>query len=135
MNRDLPVVDDYMARDLTTFQPDDDIHSAVRVLLDTHFSGAPVVDANGNLAGMLSKKDCLQVVYNTSYHQDWGGQVQDYMTRGVSTLDSGTDIMRAADQFTQSMYRRFPVMERGRMIGQISRCDILRALDERWGQR
>ena len=70
-----PGIDKYMAVDLDCFKPEDDIVYATRVLLDRHFSGAPVVDSDGNLVGVLSKKDCMKIIYNTAYHQDWGGQV------------------------------------------------------------
>ncbi len=128
----IPTVDDYMARVLYTFSPADDIHTAVETLLNERISGAPVVDENGKLVGVLSKKDCLKVVYAASYHQDWGGRVDEYMSKDVHTIESGTDIIAAADFFVQSVYRRFPVMADGRMIGQISRCDILRALHDQW---
>lgn len=125
-------VDDYMARDLITFGPGDDILKAVNVLLDERISGAPVVDSGGRLVGVLSKKDCLGIVYSASYHQEWGGRVEDYMSRDVETIDAGTDIIKAADIFMSSSYRRFPVLENGRLMGQISRADILRALREHW---
>lgn len=121
-----------MARDLITFMPGDDIHTAVNVLLDERLSGAPVVDGRGRLVGVLSKKDCFEVVYNSSYHQEWGGRVEEYMTREVTTIESGTDIIKAADLFMSSRFRRFPILKNGRMTGQISRADLLRALEEHW---
>lgn len=132
MNKPAPVVDFYMARDLFTFRPEDDIHTAVNVLLDQRISGAPVVDGQGELVGVLSKKDCFRVIYSASYYRDWGGQVQDYMSTNPDTIESGTDVIAAADRFLNSRYRRFPVIEHGRMIGQISRHDILRALGDLW---
>ncbi len=128
----LPKVDDYMAKDLYTFLPSDNIHSAAKILMQKHISGAPVVDEAGSLVGVLSKKDCLKVVYVASYHQDWGGRVDEYMSREIRTIESGTDIIAAADLFVESNYRRFPVLENGRMVGQISRQDILRALYDQW---
>lgn len=126
----LPIVDDYMTRTLIQFSPEENIHAAAKTLLDKHISGAPVIDEAGELVGVLSKKDCLQVVYNASYHKDWGGRVDEYMSHEVRTIDSGTDIIAVADLFVESSFRRFPVMENGRMIGQISRQDVLRALYE-----
>ena len=128
----LPKVDDYMVKDLYTFSPSDNIHTAAKTLMEKHISGAPVLDEAGNLVGVLSKKDCLKVVYVASYHQDWGGRVDEYMSREVRSIESGMDIIAAADLFVESSYRRFPVLENGRMIGQISRQDILRALYDQW---
>lgn len=128
-----PTVDDYMRRRLITFGPDDDILMAAKILLTERISGAPVVDAGGRLVGMLSKKDCFGVVYASSYHQELAGRVRDYMSTDVQTIESGTDIIKAADLFRRSSFRRFPVMENGRIKGQISRADLLRALVEHWG--
>jgi CBS domain-containing protein len=50
----------------------------------------------------------------------------------VTTIASGTDIIKAADLFMSSNFRRFPILENGRMTGQISRADLLRALEEHW---
>jgi predicted transcriptional regulator len=132
MSKLVPTVDDYMARDLITVTPGDDIHTAVKLLLEERISGAPVLDPKGQLVGVLSKGDCLEVVYSTSYHQEWGGCVADYMSKEVTTIASGTDIIKAADMFMNSTFRRFPILENGRLTGQISRADILRALEDHW---
>ena len=132
MNKLVPTVDDYMATNLIVFMPGDDIHTAVKMLLEKRISGAPVVDRRGRLVGVLSKKDCMEVVYSTSYHQEWGGCVEDYMSKEVTTIASGTDIIKAADIFMSSAFRRFPIMKNGRMTGQISRADLLRALEDHW---
>ena len=132
MNKLVPTVDDYMATDLIVFMPGDDIHTAVKMLLEKRISGAPVVDRRGRLVGVLSKKDCMEVVYSTSYHQEGGGCVEDYMSKEVTTIASGTDIIKAADIFMSSAFRRFPIMKNGRMTGQISRADLLRALEDHW---
>ena len=125
-----PGVEAYMATELVTVAPGDDIVDAMRVLLDKRLSGAPVVDGDGRLVGVLSKKDCLKIVYNTAYHQDWGGTVSQYMSREVEHIDAGSSILDAAEKFLESHFRRFPVLRDGRLVGQISRSDILRAIDE-----
>jgi len=123
-------IEQYMATELLSFSPDDDIIHAMRVLLKRNFSGAPVLDDNGKLVGMLSQKDCLEIVFNTAYHQDWGGRVEQYMSRDVEHIDAGSSISDAADKFLHSSFRRFPVLRDGQLVGQISRRDIMRAIDE-----
>jgi CBS domain-containing protein len=125
-----PTIENYMATELVTFSPDDDIIQAMRVLLDKHLSGAPVVGEGGKLLGILSQKDCLAIVYNTAYHQDIGGKVGQYMQHKVEHLEADCSIFDAADHFLHSSYRRFPVLRGGELVGQISRHDIMRAIDE-----
>ena len=129
---DLPLVHDYMAKSLTTFKPEDSIHHAVRILLQKRFSGAPVIDENGELVGLISKKDCLSVVYAGSFHKEWSGEVKDYMNTEIEFIEADTDIIAAADRFVQSRFRRFPVMSDGELVGLISRHDILKALNDQW---
>lgn len=125
-------IENYMATELVCFTPDDDIIHAMRVLQEKHFSGAPVLDQAGRIVGMLSQKDCLAIVFNTAYHQDWGGQVEQYMAREVEHIEAGSSIVDVAEKFLHSNYRRFPVLREGQLVGQISRHDILRALDENY---
>lgn len=125
-------IEKYMATELVSFAPEDDIIHAMRVLLDKHLSGAPVLDRSGQMVGVLSQKDCLAIVYNTAYHQDWGGQVEQYMSREVDHIDADSSILEVADKFLHSSYRRFPVLRDGQLVGQISRHDIMRALDENY---
>lgn len=130
---DNPEIRNYMARKLTTLAPATEINAAMQVLLNQKISGAPVVNDQGHLVGVLSKKDCLKAALNASYFREWGGRVEDYMSAEVQTLDAGMDIVTAAETFLGSPHRRFPVLEDGRLVGQISRADILRALAELWG--
>ncbi len=123
-------VADIMATRLVTFTPDTNIHEAIRILLDKRLSGAPVVDADGALVGVLSKKDCLKIVLSSRYHDDRGGPVRDFMSEPVETLDAGQDLVSAAQHFLGSHFRRFPVIRNGRLVGQISRYDILKVLAE-----
>ena len=117
---------------LVMLTPEMDIHRAIKLLLKHRISGAPVVDERGNLMRILSKKDCLKVAFDASYHKELGGPVTDYMTRQVQTIDADMDIVEVAESFLRGPYRRFPVMEDGRLVGQISRHDVLRALEELW---
>lgn len=124
----LTTAQDYMTGSLVTFTPDMDVMEAIRLLVDMRISGAPVVDEHGNLAGMLSEKDCLKVALSAGYHGEWGGCVAEYMTPGVETVDADTSILDVARKFIEGHYRRFPVIKNNRLIGQISRRDVLKAL-------
>jgi len=123
---------DYMTRKLVTFTPDMGIHQAIKLLLAKRVSGGPVLDDKGGIVGVLSIKDCLKTAFDASYHQAPGGKVEEFMSENVETIDAGTAIVEVADFFMKSRYRRFPVVEDGRLVGQISRYDVLRALRDLW---
>ncbi|WP_299345538.1 CBS domain-containing protein [uncultured Maritalea sp.] len=125
-------ISDYMTTELMTLLPDTGIVHAVSFLLEKNISGAPVVDANGQLVGVLSMKDCLKAALNASYYQDWGGAVSDYMSYPVETLEADLDIVETAEHLLSSHFRRFPVQRDGHLVGQISRADVLKALVDNW---
>jgi CBS domain-containing protein len=121
-----------MTEDLVVFRPDTDLHVAMRALLDNHISGAPVVDDRGNLVGILSEKDCFRAAFKASYYAELSGPVADYMSPNVETIDAQMDIVEVVELFFRSRYRRFPVMEGNRLVGQLSRRDVLKAVEELW---
>ena len=82
--------------------------------------------------GILTKKDCLKVAFGASYHKERGGRVSDFMSTETETVDAETDIVEVAELFLGSRFRRFPVVRDGRLVGLISRHDVLRALQELW---
>ncbi|MFT6218635.1 MAG: CBS domain-containing protein [Cycloclasticus pugetii] len=128
------LIKDYMATNLTTFTPELEISQAIKYLNTHKISGAPVVDERGTLVGMLSEKDCLQVALQSTYYEDWvGGVVSEYMTEELETVPDTASIVDVAEKFLKSSFKRYPVLdEDGELVGQISRSDVLRALDELW---
>lgn len=129
---DRPKIADYMTTELIVLRPDMEINGAMAILLDKRISGAPVIDAKGQIIGVLSKKDCLRAALNSNYYQEWGGSVADYMTTDVETLEADMELVEAAERFLASHFRRFPVLHNGRLAGQISRVDVLRGLTANW---
>lgn len=125
-------VSDHMSTKLVTFTPDMDIHRAIKLLLKSRISGAPVVDDRGELVGVLTKKDCLKTAFSASYHKEWGGTVADFMSRDAQTVEADTDMVEVAERFLKSSFHRFPVMRNQRLVGIISRHDVLTALDALW---
>ncbi len=119
---------DYMAANLVTFKPQQDVLEAIHLLIENGISGAPVVDNLGNIIGILSEKDCLKVALNAGYEQRSGGKVEDFMTNTVHTVDAEDSVLSVAKLFIDSPYKRYPVVDDNRLIGQISRRDVLRAI-------
>ena len=130
MNLKSALVRDYMAGRLVTFKPEMDVLDAIHELLHNRIAGAPVVNDQGELIGMLSELDCLKVGLNAGYYGDQGGPVADYMTPDVETVDADTNIIDLAQRFLDTSFRRFPVVKDNRLVGQISRRDVLRALSK-----
>ena len=121
-------VKDYMSASLVTFTPDMDVMNAIDVLVKHRISGAPVVNDRGSLVGLLSEKDCMQVAVQAGYYEQLGGRVEDYMTKNVITVEAEASVLEVAKLFMEKGPRRYPVVEDNRLVGQISRRDVLKAL-------
>jgi CBS domain-containing protein len=114
---------------MITFKPDQSIQEVIAKIIETKISGAPVVDDNKRMVGIISEKDCLRLIVDQAYHNlpAESRKVSDYMTANVKTLSPKTNVVEAAIEFLNSSVRRFPVIENGTLLGQVSRRDILRA--------
>jgi CBS domain-containing protein len=120
-------VRDYMTRKLITFSPDQSINEVMDIILKQRVTGGPVVDDQKKLIGIISDTDLMQVIGDSRYHNMPVGDrtVADYMSKQVSTIDAEADIFDAAARFLKTGHRRFPVIENGKLIGQISRMDVI----------
>lgn len=126
-------VKDYMASNLVTFPPDMSILDAINELVCNKISGACVVDKQGNLAGILSERDCMKAALNAACHGEMEGKVEEFMTRDVKTVQADMSIIELARLFHTERLRRYVVFdEKNRLVGQISRRDVLRALQALW---
>ncbi|MEM7027716.1 MAG: CBS domain-containing protein [Pseudomonadota bacterium] len=123
-------VKDYMAASLITFSPELDVMNAVSQLIQKRISGAPVLDEHGNLVGILSERDCVKVALQSCYYSEQAGVVKDYMQSEVQTIDGDTSILELAQLFVDKPFRRYPVVDGSRLVGQISIRDVLRALEK-----
>ncbi len=129
-NREIETVANYMSVDLVTFRPDQDINEAIAAMLDRKISGAPVLNEVGELVGIISEKDCLKVIIDDAYHNQphTKNKVEDYMSYDVETVSIESSVVDVANKFINQMYRRFPVVDsNGKVMGQVSRRDILKA--------
>jgi CBS domain-containing protein len=119
-------VDAFMAKRLYTVRPDARIYDVVQQLVKRGFSGCPVVEGK-KLVGVLSEKDCIRALMRAVHDQLPPQQVSDVMTSEVITVSPGTPLLSAAHLFLQHPIRRLPVVDTGgRLLGQVSRRDLLR---------
>ncbi|MDX1641495.1 MAG: CBS domain-containing protein [Balneolaceae bacterium] len=125
-------VKDFMAKKLITFSPDDSMHHVTRTLVSKGISGAPVVDEKGNLIGVISEGDCLKQVVRGKYTNSPQliGKVSDFMTPDPVTIGPGENILQVAQMFLKLRLRRFPVLDNGKLVGQISQRDVMAAIDD-----
>lgn len=121
-------VKDFMCVNLVKFVADMDVMEAVRIMVERGISGGPVVDRDSKLLGIITEKDCLKIVLNAGYYDEWGGSVLEFMSHDVEVVEDDTSIIELAERFVRGPYRRFPVVNNGRLVGQVSRHDVLKAL-------
>ena len=113
---------------MVTFKPDQSIQEAIAIILEKKISGAPVLDERCDLVGNLSEKDCLRIIVDRTSKLPVGDKkVSDYMSTKVFTFAPSTNVVEAAIEFLSSPIRRYAVVEKGALIGEISRREILRA--------
>ena len=122
------IVSTYMSANLVTLHPDMDVMEAFQELSDQGVPGAPVIDDLGNLVGLLAELDCLEAIVKACYHGEWAGRVSEYMKTDITTIEADTSLTDAAKLFVQTSLRGFPVMENNRVVGQLNRSDLLRAI-------
>ena len=121
---------DIMVTKLVTLSPDVDVFAAIDLLLKHRISGAPVLDG-GRLVGVLSEYDCMKVsaAGMTDLFEPTSGPVRQYMTEAAVTTHPDAPIGDLAATFLSRRIRRLPVLDdRGRLVGLVSRRDVLKGL-------
>jgi CBS domain-containing protein len=129
----LPTARDCMSSRVLTFSPEQELFEAIAQLLKHHFAAAPVIDEEGRLTGMLTEKDCLRVLSNFTYEQDFEGgtvTVKDYQSPIRITCDPDMDVFRVTERFLACNFPLLPVVEDDRLVGVISRRDTLRGVEK-----
>lgn len=116
-------VHDIMTDRFVAVRPDTSIDEAITLLLDKGVSGLPVTDDDGRLLGVISEIDIIGLVYEADVE---ASRVGDHMTRDVQTLDADASLDDAAGGFCTQSVRRFPVVRDGRLVGILSRRDLIR---------
>lgn len=124
---------DLMTTNLLVFSPEQTILEAIESLIKRRVSGAPVVDAEGQMVGMLSELDCLRMLASDEFYlqqQEDGALVRQFMANGFRVIPPDLGIYGITHYFLTSPIRRLPVVEHEKLIGQVSRRDVLRGMEE-----
>ena len=142
---------DVMTTDVITVDPDTTVQNLATLLAERGISGAPVVDSNGRLVGVISEGDLLhRAEIGTArrhrvrrrswwldhfasdlardYVKSHGRTVKEIMTRDVVTVTEDTDLAEIAELLEAKRIKRVPVVREGKVVGIISRANIVRAV-------
>ena len=122
------VVRDCMSRKVVSFDIKDDVGDVVAVLLENKITGAPVLDENQNVIGFIPEQDCIKEMLNTAFYCDLTANAGDVMKTNVLTVEPDMAISELADQLTTNKPKMYPVVENGKLVGIVSRSDVLQEL-------
>jgi CBS domain-containing protein len=139
---------DVMVRDVVTVRPNTDVAEAIKLLSEHDVSALPVVDAAGNLVGVLSEADLIhRAEIGTEKRRPWwleavtgastlaeefakshGKKVSEVTTNRVISVTEETPLSEIAAIFERKRINRVPVVKDGRLVGIVSRSNLIQAL-------
>lgn len=114
---------DIMTHEVIAIGPDASVQDCARRLADYNISGMPVLDAAGRMAGIVTEADIIGKE---------GDAVRDIMTRRVVTAREDTPVDEIAQILTSNRFKRLPILREERVVGIVSRADIVRMIASRW---
>jgi CBS domain-containing protein len=144
-------VKDIMTRDVVTVSPDATLRDVAGLLVKNSVSSVPVRDADGQVVGIISERDLLRPFGKTiAQRRDWwisalaqGNDLEPQfekliginehraallMTKPVKTTDEEMELGELAEIMSESDIKRLPVLRDGRLVGIVSRSDIVKAI-------
>ncbi len=142
---------DIMTRSVLTISPDADITEAAKVLLDKQINGLPVIDASGNLVGIICQSDLVRMqkslpipslftlldgfvplsstaLLETEVKRIAASKVSDAMTSKVVTIPGDMGLDEIAALMVDKKFHTLPVVEKGRLVGVVGKKDIIKTL-------
>ncbi|WP_319536571.1 CBS domain-containing protein [uncultured Vibrio sp.] len=122
-------VKDYMTLQAVTFTKDMSLTAALNKVLKSVTLGGPVIDENKKVVGFLSEQDLLDKLVKASYHCQDTHTVQECMHQDVLSVSPEMSIIELADMMKVGKPKVYPVVDdKGKLVGIITRSDVLRAL-------
>jgi len=112
-----------MKTDVITVAREEDICEAIRIMVLNNVTGLPVIDDDGTMAGILTEKDVLKLLHGGL---DKAGTVEEFMTTNVVSFAPDDNLTEIADCFMMGRFRRVPIVSKGRLVGILSRKDVIR---------
>lgn len=119
---------DIMTTNLITIKSEAKVKEAVKLIVKNNISGLPVVDENGEVIGVVSEKDLLDLLFNPD---DLDAPISKIMMTRVTTIPGEATLFDVGEVFLSNSFRRLPVVDsENKIIGLISRRDLLRTIDK-----
>ena len=122
------LVKDFMNHQPTVILNTASIREAVILMLEKKIIGISVVDAEHNLVGYVSEQDCISQMLNVVFHEEEPGPVEEVMAKNVMTVAPETTVVELAQTIITSRPKNYPVIDEGKLVGLISRTEVLQAL-------
>lgn len=125
-------IQDCMRRNPLTIHIDANLVQAIEMIVEYKLTGLTVTDHEGKAVGVLSELDCIQAVLTALYNEGDPEHtlVKDAMSTDLETCSPGDGIVEVAQAMLDTRQRRRPVLEDGKLVGQVSSSNILWALME-----
>jgi len=118
-----------MSTSVITISPNEDIYEAMRMMALNNVTGLPVIEDDGTLLGIITEKDILVLLYNNledANMDDAVGTVGQFMTRHVICFGPTDNLAGIAECLSTNDFRRVPILDHGKLVGIISRKDVIR---------
>lgn len=122
---------DYMITNPIRVKDDDNLLDTMKIIIDNKVSGVCVINEKKVLVGVLSEMDCLAAILESTYNNAGVGLVSEYMTKeNIVVAHPSDDIINVAQDMLLKKHRRRPVIEDGKLVGQVSCRQLLAAVNK-----
>jgi CBS domain-containing protein len=112
-----------MSKDVISVKRQTNIYEAIKLMVEKKITGLPVLNDDMTLAGMISEKDVLSLLYNIE--DNTNSTVEDFMTKGICCFNENDSLIDIAECLIEKHFRRVPILSNGKVVGIITRTDII----------
>jgi CBS domain-containing protein len=119
---------DVMTKEIISVRDTTDVKKVLKLLVEKNVTGLPVISDEGYLVGMVTEKDILQMLYKQTIKNR---TVSDMMTHGIVSFDENDNLIDIYKCLMENNFRRVPILSEGKLVGIISRRDIIKFLSSK----
>ncbi len=123
---------DIMTRNVICIKKDTPVVDAIKILSEKNITGIPVVEDNMTLLGILSEQDVLRLFH--TYEDEKERTVNDFMTQPAVHFEEEERLLDVCYCLRDNSIRRVPITSNGKVVGVISRSDILKCILQLWDE-